>query len=152
MESGALIRTKLTYIQNWYRKRYSYNGNIKKNDTKELCYAFTGIRCKTGNASVIRLYNYLQKNPSEHKDIKKQKDNEFYSSWKWKKLRYRVLLKYGAKCMLCGATKEEGAKICVDHIKPRGKYPELELEFENLQVLCNDCNMGKSNDDETDFR
>ena len=40
----------------------------------------------------------------------------------------------------------------VDHIKPRSRYPALELTLTNLQVLCNDCNMGKSNDDETDFR
>jgi 5-methylcytosine-specific restriction endonuclease McrA len=50
--------------------------------------------------------------------------------------------------MLCGATE----RIVVDHIKPRRKFPELELDLDNLQVLCNDCNMGKSNDDYTDFR
>lgn len=72
----------------------------------------------------------------------------FYSTWEWKKLRFRVLKKYGAKCMLCGSTEH----IVVDHIKPRSKYPELALDFNNLQVLCNSCNMGKSNTDETDFR
>ena len=76
----------------------------------------------------------------------------FYDSWAWKGLRYKVLLKYGAVCMLCGATRESGAIICVDHIKPRRKYPELELEFDNMQILCEDCNMGKSYTDETDFR
>jgi len=45
-----------------------------------------------------------------------------------------------------------GIVIHVDHIKPRSRYPELSLEIENLQVLCEDCNMGKSNVFETDWR
>ena len=40
----------------------------------------------------------------------------------------------------------------VDHIKPRSLYPDLELEFENLQVLCKYCNLEKSNKDEIDYR
>lgn len=40
----------------------------------------------------------------------------------------------------------------VDHIKPRSKYPELELEFTNLQILCADCNLGKRNHDSIDWR
>lgn len=72
----------------------------------------------------------------------------FYNSWSWKRLRYQVLLKYGPVCMLCGSTE----KIVVDHILPISKYPQLRLEFDNLQVLCESCNMGKSNTDYTDFR
>lgn len=78
----------------------------------------------------------------------KKPSSMFYSSWEWKKARYEALKRYGAKCMLCGSTH----RIVVDHIKPRRFYPELELCPENLQVLCNDCNQGKSYDDETDFR
>lgn len=40
----------------------------------------------------------------------------------------------------------------VDHIKPRSKYPHLAYDVNNLQVLCQDCNFGKSNHDETDWR
>src|SRR5262249_39926358 len=39
-----------------------------------------------------------------------------------------------------------------DHIKPRSKFPELELELGNLQVLCADCNLGKRAWDQTDWR
>lgn len=78
----------------------------------------------------------------------KKKANNFYRSWEWKKLRFRILKRYGAVCMCCNATD----RIVVDHIKPRSRFPHLELDPENLQVLCNDCNMGKSNDDYTDFR
>ena len=77
---------------------------------------------------------------------------EFYDSRAWLALRYRALLLHGRRCMCCGATAAEGAIIHVDHIKPRSLFPDLELEISNLQVLCKDCNLGKSNRDETDFR
>lgn len=77
----------------------------------------------------------------------------FYESREWRELRYRVIQKYESKCMACGRTPlKHGVIIHVDHIKPRSKYPELALVFENLQILCEDCNIGKSNKDETDWR
>jgi 5-methylcytosine-specific restriction endonuclease McrA len=76
----------------------------------------------------------------------------FYDSDAWLKIRYRVLGKYGAQCMLCGSGWTPENPTQVDHIKPRSKYPDLAMDFDNLQVLCRDCNMGKGNVDETDFR
>ena len=46
----------------------------------------------------------------------------------------------------------DGIKLNVDHIKPRKKYPKLALDVDNLQVLCNECNHGKGNRDDTDWR
>lgn len=77
---------------------------------------------------------------------------KYYASWGWKRVRYETLKKYGARCMLCGATPENGARICVDHIQPVSKRPDLALDPDNLQVLCDDCNMGKSNVYTDDFR
>ena len=81
-------------------------------------------------------------------------DNEkFYSSSHWLELRVRVLENNKCCCMMCGASpKEDGIKLHVDHIKPRSKYPELSLDYNNLQVLCEACNIGKSNYYETDYR
>ena len=73
----------------------------------------------------------------------------FYKTREWRQLRYKVLVRLGRKCQCCG---EEGGYIHVDHIKPRSLFPELELEESNLQVLCEACNMGKSNKDSTDWR
>lgn len=73
----------------------------------------------------------------------------FFESREWLELRYQTLKRYGRRCMCCGET--EGV-IQVDHIKPRSKYPELALDPENVQVLCQACNTGKSNKDETDWR
>jgi len=75
----------------------------------------------------------------------------FYKSHQWLRLRYQVLTESKAVCGCCGASGRD-TTIHVDHIKPRSKYPELELEISNLQVLCSDCNMGKSNIEETDWR
>lgn len=71
----------------------------------------------------------------------------FYRTEAWLRLRYFTLLKY-RKCLLCGSKDN----LHVDHIKPRSKRPELSLDANNLQVLCRDCNLGKSNLDSTDFR
>jgi len=96
-----------------------------------------------------------KKKPSKKKKKrgKKWKGDNFYLSNAWRELRYRVIRKYGAQCMACGRSpKRHGVVIHCDHIKPRSKYPHLELVFENLQLLCEDCNLGKSNIDETDWR
>lgn len=70
--------------------------------------------------------------------------NKFFQSQEWREMRYRVLRKLGFKCQACGQKGSE-CVLHVDHIKPRSKYPELALDESNLQVLCEDCNMGKSN-------
>lgn len=73
----------------------------------------------------------------------------FYESPLWQALRYKIIKKYERKCMVCFRT---GIELHVDHIKPISKFPELALEPENLQVLCRDCNLGKSNTDCIDWR
>jgi 5-methylcytosine-specific restriction endonuclease McrA len=76
----------------------------------------------------------------------------FLRSAEWKKLRAQVIEKFGAKCMCCGFTSKHSHKINVDHIKPRKFYPELALNFDNLQVLCARCNKEKGNKHMTDYR
>ena len=78
--------------------------------------------------------------------------NEFLSSYEWRKIRLEALLKYGRKCLCCGSSPETGAVLNVDHIKPRKTHPELALCLDNLQVLCHECNHGKGNWNDTDFR
>lgn len=79
-------------------------------------------------------------------------DSAFYQTREWQELRYQALKANDGRCELCGASKSDGAQLHVDHIKPRSKYPDLQLALTNLQVLCKDCNLGKSNKDETDWR
>lgn len=83
---------------------------------------------------------------------KRQEADAFYSSQAWRELRYQALVQHGAKCQCCGRGRKDGVVIHVDHIKPRSKHPSLALVLSNLQVLCDDCNIGKLNKDETDWR
>lgn len=76
----------------------------------------------------------------------------FLSTFEWKALRMQALLLHGAKCQCCGATPQTGAVMHVDHIKPRKYFPTLALELSNLQILCGDCNAGKGNWNQTDWR
>lgn len=74
---------------------------------------------------------------------------DFYKTREWRDVRYKALVRFGKKCQACGETN---GYIHVDHILPRSKHPKLELDIENLQVLCEACNIGKSNTDTTDWR
>lgn len=76
----------------------------------------------------------------------------FYKGAAWKKKRYEILKRYGARCMCCGISAKDGAVINVDHIKPLKTHWELRLVEENLQVLCASCNRGKGGWDDTDWR
>lgn len=85
-------------------------------------------------------------------DYKKMPADEFYGSKKWRELRFVALRMAKGRCSLCGAKASDGVQLHVDHIKPRSKYPQFQFDLDNLQILCEDCNIGKSNFDETDFR
>lgn len=71
---------------------------------------------------------------------------EFYKTREWMEVRYHAIKKLGLKCACCGDRGKETI-FHVDHIKPRSRFPFLELELENLQILCESCNIGKSNTD-----
>ena len=72
----------------------------------------------------------------------------FYLSPEWQALRYRLIRDSDGKCQACGATaKSSGRPMHVDHIEPRSKRPDLALEYSNLQLLCEACNLGKRNTD-----
>lgn len=94
--------------------------------------------------------------PAPSENVKKQdgraKRLEFYLSDEWRAVRYTALRGSRGVCELCGIGPAPGKPLHVDHIKPRSRYPELELALTNLQVLCVDCNLGKSNRDEIDWR
>jgi len=98
--------------------------------------------------------SYLQKLPSKVEVTKPNNVTSaaFLKSYEWRKLRMEALIKYGRKCLCCGATPENGATMNVDHIKPRKTHPELALDINNLQVLCHECNHGKGNWDTTDWK
>lgn len=68
---------------------------------------------------------------------------EFCRTREWMSARQQTLMRYGPVCQCCGADRASGTIMQVDHIKPRSRFPALELDLENLQVLCRECNIGK---------
>lgn len=73
----------------------------------------------------------------------------FYQSTEWRKLRYKAFEKYGTICLDPHCNNQA---THVDHVKPRSLRPDLALDINNLQVLCEDCNRIKSNKSDVDFR
>lgn len=58
-------------------------------------------------------------------------------------IRYNVLNRDRYRCCICGASAQDGAKLHVDHIVPVSKGGRTVMD--NLQTLCERCNLGKSN-------
>ena len=60
------------------------------------------------------------------------------------RLRFKVLKRDDFTCIQCGASpaKEKNVELHVDHIIPWSKGGETVIE--NLQTLCLNCNIGKS--------
>ena len=57
-------------------------------------------------------------------------------------LRYDVMNRDGFKCVICGVSASQGARLHVDHIIPIAKGGTTKLA--NLRTLCERCNIGKS--------
>lgn len=89
------------------------------------------------------------KNPSLNRNARYWKQNRRIRLKT--KFRYQAFQVYGQRCMCCGASSEVKS-LELDHILPQSLYPEKEFEFNNTQILCGDCNLGKLNKDFTDFR
>ncbi|ACL63206.1 HNH endonuclease [Methylobacterium nodulans] len=127
------------------------------------CGARRGMACQgvRGNRKAphqARLKNLLARATKEAGHLgdevppARMKRQGFYWSDEWRAVRYQALKLHGGACQCCGARGTKRAPLHVDHIKPRSRYPHLALEISNLQVLCEDCNLGKGASDDTDWR
>ncbi len=116
--------------------------NLYKNHYPDSAKIVFSSPIKTNNKPVV----------TKPKKLCKKVKKEFYNSREWREIRYKALVCNNGKCNLCGRSSKDNIILHVDHIKPISKFPELRLELLNLQVLCEDCNIGKSNKDATDWR
>lgn len=57
-------------------------------------------------------------------------------------VRFQILKRDNYRCQMCGITAKDGATLEIDHIIPVSKGGTNDED--NLQVLCRDCNAGKS--------
>ena len=65
-------------------------------------------------------------------------------------IRWQVFQRDNWKCVACGRNSENGIILHIDHIIPRSKGGQDHID--NYQTLCETCNIGKSNKDETNLR
>ena len=115
-------------IEVYYR---SNGGNV--NDSRKEKYLFNDL---------VTIYNDW-KNGNKFEETKKQERKIMNDD-----IRYNVLKRDNYKCQICGATAKDGAKLHVDHIIPVSKGGKTVMN--NLQTLCERCNIGKSNKTEND--
>lgn len=131
-----------------------FNATGKERDLRTACAAILAIDLPQQRAKARDVLSAaLPTEPTVTSAVRvAPRRRDFYESEAWRRLRYQVLLKNNGHCECCGASSASGAQLHVDHVKPRSKFPELELDITNLQVLCRDCNLGKGAWDETDWR
>lgn len=60
---------------------------------------------------------------------------------RYKRFRKAVLQRDQYRCVECGVSKEDGAKLEVDHIKSQAERPDLIFDFSNVRTLCVQCHM-----------
>lgn len=108
---------------------------------------------KMAAASASAMARYSKMTPNEiAAEIKDKSSKDFLYSQAWRKLRAEAHKQYGYRCMCCGYLPKDKRMSHVDHIKPRRFFPELALEFSNVQILCARCNKKKGNKHMTDYR
>lgn len=71
------------------------------------------------------------------KDPKVRKISNYYKS----KFRHIIFVRDNYRCVECGATNKD-TQLHIDHIIPRSKGGSNDLS--NLQTLCKECNLAKS--------
>jgi len=137
-------------------------GELKKQNSKDFLNEFIRLKNKDAESFKILYEKYTRDQMittgtrydlvDEHiLTICNLPANKFYESKEWQSLRYKVLKNHGNRCFCCGRSPKDRVVIHVDHILPRSIYPEHALRYSNMQVLCKECNLAKSNTDETSW-
>lgn len=63
----------------------------------------------------------------------------FYSTYAWRQLRKRALIRDGYCCVFCGINVQGFGLSRVDHIVAVRKAPHLRLDLGNVRTLCIRC-------------
>lgn len=133
---------KAKISMNAYKRRFKGWSNA--------CLKF--IEYKMGNSSTVLDSNLPKNDPVNKKSQLKTGPSSELSRNIPLGIRLKVLNKDKFKCVFCGKSPAThlGTVLHIDHIRPFSKGGKTVIE--NLQTLCFDCNIGKSNlDINSDF-
>ena len=72
--------------------------------------------------------------------LKKQSSKRHLIIQKDKELRAQILIRDNYTCQRCGK-KLEGRNCHLSHVLPKGKYPELRHDPNNVKILCYHCHI-----------
>jgi hypothetical protein len=118
-------------------------------DNKNLSYISSGAYYRkygSWSNALKSFIDYINQTDTNFNDITTNKCENNHSTSRDVnlRLRFKVLQRDNFKCKICGASPATNPNIIlhVDHIKPYSKGGETVLE--NLQTLCSNCNLGKS--------
>ena len=123
------------------KPKYSYSTyKARFNGWTNACMKF--LEYKTGESVVEETAQEsdVPNTPINTEDSKLKRDIPL-------KLRLKVLQRDNFCCVYCGKSPatHRGTVLHIDHIKPFSKGGKTSLE--NLQILCQKCNWGKSNEE-----
>ena len=140
---------------------YRFNGIFLKNDNEDMCHCLFGaddeefedgfslqLLGEPLTKFVEDLSNQTQLGDIHVKEIRVILMYNKASKPKRRRtriprgLRHEVFKRDNYTCVECGARKSDGATLHVDHKVPVSKGGTDELS--NLQTLCSDCNLNKS--------
>jgi len=100
------------------------------------------------NKALLAFIQYIENNYQDNEnppvtDLKKQYIRTTPRKINWR-IRAKVLIRDNCICKMCGSSpaKDPEVNLHVDHIIPWSKCGETIID--NLQTLCNVCNIGKS--------
>lgn len=112
---------------------------IMTNHTKKIIISNFG-KWSTCLKEFVKWENKNSKNLNINSTIKHKTPREASKS-----LRFDVFKRDNFKCVICGKSPSTtpGLELHLDHIKPYSLGGETILD--NLQTLCSDCNLGKTN-------
>lgn len=98
---------------------------------------FKGKHSNSIHFEIAQLISYATDQVKPHPERKPIKRKPIKPS-----LRFEILKRDNYRCQMCGVTAKDGAALEIDHIMPVSKGGTNDAG--NLQVLCRDCNAGKS--------
>jgi HNH endonuclease len=121
-QSATLIRATVMYTSPQGRNSYSRHCDLTFEQLQDEFAAAKAVRSQQGTTAFLR----------------QQERNRITAG-----VRSKVLARDNYRCQHCGISAALGAVLHVDHITPISKGGTSDTD--NLQTLCQDCNLGKSN-------